>query len=400
MWDQQIFEQLHQKFSSDLNNLEKSMEGLAILYRNLPVSEKNKKHFLDESSKIKSAWYACLINSNIDVLLIPEYLESKLSRNILIKKETEQYFSSIANFHLHTNQNPAVLFETLLYSDEVEPKSSFDLFSTQAPETSTCPEKLKNLFQTWNTKYTQYSNFESLLYSFLEWHSLNKWSFSSQRQCVLWFNYRLWSQFGAVGLKLPIENFLYNNWNKEICNPNLEIKNFIDFLYDEIENQKLELTNIYKEHIAFETLKSRQKLVSSYVFEAGFKIENTNNISVSAHAILKQILRKGFLSLEDISSKEDFTKQISIYQELMDLGIMEIEKESGEISLYINTAFKNKSSSLYKYQNIQVSKSDLSLNDFIQQTYIKPIISIEKPIIEEPVMQKASGSKRQKAFFG
>lgn len=400
MWDQQIFEQLHLKFSSDLNNLEKSMEGLAILYRNLPVSEKSKKHYIDESSKIKSAWYACLINSNIDVLLIPEYLESKLSRNILIKKETEQYYSSIANFHLHTNQNPAVLFETLLFSDEVEPKSSFDLFSTQAPETSTCPEKLKNLFQSWNSKFNQYSNFESLLYSFLDWHSLNKWNFSGQRQCVLWFNYRLWSQFGAVGMKFPIENFLYNNWNKEICNPIVEIKNFIDFLNEEIESQKQELNDIYKKHIAFETLKSRQKLVSSYVFETGFKIDNATNISVTANTVLKQMLRKGFLSLDDISSKEDFMKQISIYQELLDLGILEIEKESEEISLYFNTTIKNRNSSLYKYQNIQVNKTDLSLNDFIQQTYIKPIISIEKPIIEEPVMQKASGSKRQKAFFG
>jgi hypothetical protein len=161
------------------------LEAISGLFKNIPLSETTKRSFLERSFKRKSAYYACLVNSNIDTLLIPEYLETKLSRNILIKKETEQYFRSIDNFKLHTIQNTSAVYECILFNEESEQSNSFDLFSNQAPESASCPEDLKLIFEQWTEDFKAYSPLETIFYSILDWHAFNNYSFSNKRQILL-----------------------------------------------------------------------------------------------------------------------------------------------------------------------------------------------------------------------
>ena len=146
------------------------LEAISSLYKNIPLNETRKKTFLEKSFKSKSAYYACLVNTNIDALLIPEYLESKLSRNILIKKETEQYFRSIENFHLHTIQTPSSIYECILFNEELELSNSFDLFTNQAPESASCPDELKVIFDQWLEDFKGYNSLEALFYSILDFN--------------------------------------------------------------------------------------------------------------------------------------------------------------------------------------------------------------------------------------
>ena len=113
-------------FTNEIHLVNEELEAISSLYKNIPLNETRKKTFLEKSFKSKSAYYACLVNTNIDALLIPEYLETKLSRNILIKKETEQYFRSIENFHLHTIQTPSSIYECILFNEELDPVGQED----------------------------------------------------------------------------------------------------------------------------------------------------------------------------------------------------------------------------------------------------------------------------------
>jgi hypothetical protein len=215
MRDHLIFEQLHKIFSNDFKLVNEELESISGLFKNIPLSETTKKSFLEKSFKNKSAYYACLVNSNIDTLLIPEYLETKLSRNILIKKETEQFFKSIDNFRLHTIQNTASVYECILFSEEAEQNNSFDLFSNQAPESASCPEGLKLIFEQWTEDFKAYSPLETIFYSILDWHAYNQFSFSNRRQILLYLNYQLWKQYGNIFQKLDLEASLFNHWSLE-----------------------------------------------------------------------------------------------------------------------------------------------------------------------------------------
>jgi hypothetical protein len=96
MLNQIPFETLYKELEEEFSGLEKSLEKLSELYRTIPVGEPQKRNFTEQNLKQKSAWYACLVNHNIDILLLPEYLESKQSRNILLKKMN--LISELENF--------------------------------------------------------------------------------------------------------------------------------------------------------------------------------------------------------------------------------------------------------------------------------------------------------------
>ncbi|MBL7836123.1 MAG: hypothetical protein JNM67_01280, partial [Bacteroidetes bacterium] len=95
MLNQLPYDILYKELREEIRSVEKSFQSIQRLYKNLPLSESIKRNFSESKLKQKSAWYACLVNPNIDILLLPEYLESKQSRNILLKKETDQYFKSL-----------------------------------------------------------------------------------------------------------------------------------------------------------------------------------------------------------------------------------------------------------------------------------------------------------------
>lgn len=401
MSDRLFFEQLQSRFSAEFATLNSSFEAISVLYRNLPVNEQVKKQYLEGALKVKSAWYACLVNSNIDVLLLPEYLESKMSRNILIKKETEQYFRSFDNFNLHTVQNTTAVYDCILFNEDAEPKSSFDLFSSQAPESASCPKPLKDLFDSWPQKFASFTPLETLVFECMDWHRFNGFSFSGQRQFVLWLNYRLWKLFGPVVQKCGIEHYFYQNWNQALSNPAEALKHLLLHLMQEISVNTLDLKDMYREQICFDSLKSRQKIVSGYLFEAGFRSETSQQLlSAQAQSVLKMVLKKGFVSINDFEDRSELEKHRNAFAELSGSGILEPDMEDGEICLYLNTTLKNKTGYLYKFQNLKHVENKLNVDDFMQQSPVKSIVPVEKISMPEPAAASVVKSRRQKAFFG
>ncbi len=399
MFESIPFGKIQKKFEAEFIALHSELESLAKLYSNLPVSDAGKKAYLEKTLKIKSAWYACLVNSNIDVLLLPEYLESRQSRNILIKKETEQYFQSLASFNLLTVQNAASIYDCILYSEEVEPKSSFDLFSSQAPESAKCPQNLKRLFEHWEKQTNGFSNLESMVYMFLDWHKLNGFNFSGQRQTVLWLNHQFWKMYGNVFQKMGFENFLYKKWNKEIFQADQAIGEMIAFIKEEVELQRLELRELYRNEIQFELLKSRQKLLSTYFFENQFNVDIPSGISVGADSILKRVQSKGYLRLSDFQDKQEAEKNLLFINELIELHVLIPAVDEDEVCLYFNTSLKNAKSRLFTFQNLINKERAVPISEFIAQSIVKPIVPIEKAVIPEPASEVLV-QKRQKAFFG
>lgn len=399
MRDQEYFEHLHKRFLSEFKELNHSFENVSLLFKNLPVSEKSKKQYLENSRKAKSAWYACLVNTNIDVLLIPEYLESKLSRNILIKKETEQYYASIDNFGLHTFQNNTSVYESILFSEDAEPKSSFDLFSSQAPETAGCPKPLKKLFDEWEFKFKTCSEPEKIIYGFLDWHSFNGFSFSGQRQMVLWLNYKLWKLYGPLTERLGLEFFLFQKWNRIDADPAKCIKDFISGMTEELQTIKSELKTLYRDEIAFVSMNSSQKTVSSFVFDKAFSTCFKCPDS-GTQQVFNMLMRKGFVSIGDFADKTEVENQKQALGKLISNDIAVLAEEGEEVCLYINTSAENKNNFLFRFQNIKCGSSEITLDQFTEQSFVKALVPIEKTILPETSVQIPQREKRQKAFFG
>ena len=161
MLDLSIFEQIKLKLNNEFLVLENSLEHLSNLVNKIPIPEKSKKAINSKSLKLKSAWYACLVNSNIDYLLIPEYLDSKQSRNILIKKETDEFYQSMDSFDLLKGKGNVDLFECILNKGEI--KESFDLFSSPVVETAKCPEGLKAIFSQFEKHQSNWSQLEKTM---------------------------------------------------------------------------------------------------------------------------------------------------------------------------------------------------------------------------------------------
>jgi hypothetical protein len=400
MRDHLIFEQLHKIFSSDFKLVNEELEAISGLFKNIPLNETSKRNFLEKSFKRKSAYYACLVNPNIDTLLIPEYLETKLSRNILIKKETEQYFKSIDNFRLHTIQNSASIYECILFNEDAEQNNSFDLFSNQAPESASCPEDLKLVFEQWAEDFKAYSPLETILYSILDWHAFNKYSFSNKRQMLLYLNFQLWKQFGNIFQKLDLESSLFHNWSIETLDPIKAIKSIIFAIQEDIVAMKLELRELYNEQINFKRLNSKQKIVSNFVFNKNFKLNlNIDGGSIANNSIIKQIQKKGFVDFFELSQHTDLQQQKKALSVLIESDILELCQLEGVVGLYLNTSFNNKNNYLYKFQNIRLNENVSRIDDFFNQSISNPIVPIEKLIVTpEPVLEVTA--KRQKAFFG
>jgi hypothetical protein len=390
------FEKWHQQFEEDFTVIGRSMEELSSLYEKLPVPEAVKKRFIDTSLKNKSAWYACLVNSNIDHHLLPEYLESRQSRNILIKKETDQYFKSVDNFNLLQAKSNSSLYEHILLQGDQPQNSGVDLFSSQLSDSSVkCPKALQSIFANWNTSFRDYGDLESTVYGLVEWHAQNQYSFSSRRQTVLWFSYRLWKQFGQAAFCLNIEHYLFQKWQKESV-PGANIKDLILFLKSEIERNREALNVLFKEHILFTELKPGQKLVSNFLFSIGFDMLAQEE----QQPLMKILLRKGYLELSDIDQKSDPEKVKSDAAAWFEKGLIFMVNEDGERYISLNPSYSEKADRLSKFNNIRILKRELEWDEFISQLVTKPIApKATMPVPDaEPVMAKPA--RRQKAFFG
>lgn len=393
------YEQLRKKTEAEIIAASRSLDELAELFRNLPVQESAKKTHIERSLKEKSAWYACLVNSNIDVLLIPEYLESRISRNILIKKETEQYFKSLENFSLHTLQSDIAVFDCILYNEEARPKSSFDLFSSQAPESAACPDDLKDLFSLWYDKYENAEPLEALIYKMLDWHHFNRCSFSNQRQFALWIAYRFWRLYGAVSFALPIEKYLFKFWNREIRDAKEAVLQFTGFIIEETEAIRGELQVLYQQSVSHHNFRSRQKLLSNYMFETGFSLPALPGLSGDSQ-IIKALRRKGFICKTDLDTDNEAAELRSELRLLFESGTVLSAIDQGEIYLYLNTALPLKTSRLSRFQNINAMRNEADLESFFKQETVIPVVHIESINTPEPQAAIQVKESRKKAFFG
>ncbi len=406
MLNQLPYDILYKELREEIRSVEKSFQSLQRLYKNLPLSESIKRNFSESKLKQKSAWYACLVNPNIDILLLPEYLESKQSRNILLKKETDQYFKSLDHFDLLGSKHAVELYECILYSDAQNPSSSgVDLFSSQVVESVKCPEALKTALLNWSGKFETFGQLSSIMFEFMEWHKFNQFSFASNRQCLLWLNFRFRQAFGSISSLFNHEHYFYHHWNKESRDMKTSVKELLQNWKKEAEQIKQDLSNLYRNNIAFNHLKSAQKIVANHLFEHEFEIHYPTPVQMSQYPALKPLLKRGFVELSDFGSKENFDKYSQLLNDLLAQNFIMTVKED-EVFISLNPSYFSQKSRFKDYVNINLSQDPIELNAFIEQT-----ITVTKPIqIDEPV-QEASVSEtiltvpdikpiRKKAFFG
>lgn len=408
MSNQLPYEKLFGELREEFRSVEESLQTLQRLHKNLPLSESVKRNFADALLKQKSAWYACLVNPNIDVLLIPEYLESKQSRNILIKRETDQYFKSLENFDILFGKNPLELYECILHSDQA-PQSAggFDLFSSQVVESTKCPEHLAKALMSWNGKFEAYGQLASIVFELLEWHKFNQFSFASNRQIVLWLNYKFKQEFGHISLQFNHENYFFNHWNKESRDMKTSVKELLMNWKKEAEAIKKQLKQLYRNNIGYDSLKSTQKLVANHLFENDFDIHYPMGIQMSQYPALKPLLKRGFVELSDFGPRESFEKYQQLLDELLQANFILPVRED-EIFICINPSFKAMKGRLAAYANVDYKPIQPSWSEFTEQT-----ITVTKPIqAEEPKQEETTAVMetgfvvpdlkplRKKAFFG
>ncbi len=384
------------QLKNDLLNTEQALFELTKIYNKLPIVDSIKKPFIKQALIEKSAWYACIINSNIDILLLPEYLENGQTRNILLKKETEQYIASIQQFDDIKAQSTQEIYETILFlKNEQEIQQSFNLFSSQIQKTENCPEQLINLFSKWNGDNLS-DSLEDMVFKLIDWHSLNHNNFNNQRQIILWFNLQLWKKFGSISSRLNLEHYFYHNWNKVNREPHLFIKEFNEFLKAEVSKSKNALNQLFRANIQYETLKTPEKIAANYLFNNGFETvlnkDYQNNVSLN-----KTLLKKGFISFTDLSVIGDLEKFKTTIETLYNEEKIELVYANNEISLAIKTNGSQKSKlSDYNYSNKNLQKE--SINAFFNQKrqFLKST-AIEFIPEQTFVSQKAV---TQKAYFG
>jgi hypothetical protein len=391
------FEQLHQLFGAEFTAIGKSLEELSSLYIKLPVPESIKKRFTEATLKNKSAWYACLVNNNIDVLLVPEYLESRQSRNILIKKETDQYFKSIERFEVLSGKSNASLYESIVVTGEVPHSPGIDLFSNQAsPTAETCPAEMQNLFESWNLSLAKYGHLESMVYSFLEWHQTNQYSFANNRQTVLWFNYQFWKRFGHVSFDFNMEHYLFHQWHKN-SHAQALIKGLLGFIGSETERIREALKLMYKDHIDFNLLKSQQKLISGFLFSNCFHVALPAHLQ-QQHPVMKTLIKKGYVELKDFGQKPDHEKLKNLFMELSELSVIYMANDDGERYICLNPSYKENKGRLDGYNNVKMTPRPFEWDEFISQSIAKVILPKASRAMPEPEVEPVR--KRQKAFFG
>lgn len=395
--------------ASDNNNLIKlcatevkdtfqRMAAFTAIFKNLPVADSVKGKMVGKATKEKAAWYACIVNPNIDVVLLPEYFDTKQSRNILLKKETDQYQTTISHFaELRSLSSHQSVYENLLTEKEEVVQTSFDLFSSHKVVRETCPDKIKKLFSQWQLKNNANTEFETLLLQFNDWHTMNNFSFTGQRHLVLWFNYQLWKLFGDGALFFNVEHFFFHHWNKESRDNVMSIKELIKFFSDSCSKLQQELLAMYREDIGFNDFQAEQKIANNYLALMEFQLTDlpVNADDYSVH-LNKVIAKKGFVSNEDITFKVQQEKLLSTLQHLVSTGRIKvvIEQEKWWAGLI---AGERKTDRLKSYCNVNISKAEPQW-DMLQQVQPIRIQPVKKSV--ETVNMAEQQLPRQKAFFG
>lgn len=401
MRDRLFYEQLKGQIQGSLQTFELAIEQTHSLLNHCPISVEYKQDLLSNRLKIKSAWYACMVNSNIDELLIPEYLESKQSRNILFKKETDQFFKSIAEFDALKPKSLVDLYNRILFSEEAKASSfGMDLFSSQLVNTAECPEVFEQLFEVWQNRFEGFAWQERLLFEIAEWYQAADNGFSNQRQCLLWLNYQLWQRYGNGFQLINLEQALHQNMADWSLKPQACIKNIFEVIAQDLQQLQDQIIDQYRQQVQFDRLRHREQTLVNFLIEQRFDLSAIPQANLTATGyLIKCLNHKGFIELKDVEA--DWNNQEAGLNLLLKEGIVEMSSEwDGKVNLYLNTSLCNVSKRLYKYQNVQIKLQQQGhLDQFKSQTVSTPIVPIDTPtVVLKPTAEQ--GPSRPKAFFG
>ncbi|MEN9738564.1 MAG: hypothetical protein RLZZ318_598 [Bacteroidota bacterium] len=401
MRDRLFYEQLKGQLHGSLQAFEIALEQTISLLKHCPISDEFKQDLLSNRLKIKSAWYACMVNSNIDELLIPEYLESKQSRNILFKKETDQFYKSIVDFEALKPKSMADLYNRILYSEEAKAKTfGMDLFSSQVVNSADCPDEFKQLFDTWQSRFEGFTWLECLLFEMAEWHQAADNGFSNQRQCLLFLNYQLWQRFGSGFQLINLEQSLHQNMADWSSKPQGCLKHILESVAQDLKALQDLIIDQYCQQVQFDRLRHREQTLVNFLIEQRFDLSAIPKVKFAeAGYLIKCLNHKGFIELKDVEA--DWNNQEAALKLLLNEGIVEMSSEwDGKVNLYLNTSLCNVSKRLYKYQNVQIKLQQQGhLDQFKSQTVSTPIVPIDTPtVVLKPTAEQ--GPSRPKAFFG
>ncbi len=391
------FIELNKHCSTAIKELNAAMSNFSGTFKNLPLSETVKNKRVNATVKEKAAWFACIVNPNIDILLLPDYLESKQSRNILLKKETDQFQAAVQNFpELSSLNSNAALYENLLTQKEEE-QSSYDLFSRHVKVKAKCPEALTNRFNHWMIVSTGESEFENFIHQFCDWHAANNYSFTGQRNFILWMNYQLWKLFGDAALLFNIEQHFYHHWNRESRSNVQSVKELVHFLLEACIHLQSELKTIYREEIGYESFEPLQRLANNFIYHSGFNVPLMQKAQADDYSsqLNKVMLKKGFVRSADINFKVQLEKVKLTLQNWYQTGLIQVVFTENNWLAYLLPS-EGKTKRLQSYCNLQYQ----SVEPDWEMVFIKPTIQIQS--VKEAVVEEAPRKVvvRQKAFFG
>jgi hypothetical protein len=266
-----------------------------------------------------------------------------------------------------------------------------------------CPVELKQQFEAWELETEAYNELEEILYTFIQWHTHNHFSFGNQRQIILWLNYRLWKMFGSIVFNINLERYFYHHYNKESRSTDNALKELIEFVTGELQDSKTTLLQVFRTHIRFDELSTSEKIASNHLF---FSVFETNLPSkfVQNITLTKTLLKRGFLKLDDFSNPIEREKLSPQIEELLEQNFIELKKEDNSISLCLSTR-QIEISRLSKYNNMPEVQEKLLLNHFLEQIVAekevhKPIISVIETTTLSETRNPETLKERKKVFFG
>ena len=395
------FDELQTLTESKFKLLNLELESLSYNFSNIPLTEYVKNKILEKQLKIKAGWYACLVNRNIDVLLLPEYFNHNQTRNILIKKETDAYNVDLERFKdFKKIESNLDLYKNFFKTIESE-DNSFNLFSTQKIKKENCPEPLRLLFEKWEQPNAE-NYIQAIVLQFYEWHATDNFSFSGKRQILIWLNYKLWKKYGLVAQLIDIEYFLFNNWNKENRSCIQSILDITDFIHEKIETLSSELKLLYREEIDYNNLLPQQKIANNYLFNQNFDIKLNSKVNTTSDLLYKIILKKGFLTYSDLPLKvnmeslEDTFRQWHIEKSIS----VDLSENNWFINLKPQTSEVQR---LHKFNNVEINKEEINWKFLLECKNILPIKKEATPIIKEVStfeLKQEIVTIKAKAFFG
>jgi len=395
------FDELQKLTASKFETLNLEMEALSHIFSNVPIAENVKQKLVQKGLKNKAGWYACLVNNNIDILLLPDYFENFQTRNILLKKETEQFQTEFYKFNeLKSIESNTSLYENFFNEIKIE-FNSYDLFSTQVVKKDECPFHIQKLFENWR-KPNQNNILQNIFMQFYAWHNVDNFSFTGNRQILIWLNFKLWKQFGNVAMFYNFEQFLFNQWNKENRNGIESILNFIEWIKTQNEVIKKELKTLFRTEIGFENLSSVQKIANNYLFNQNFNHQINVTSNDNGLILAKSLSKKGFITIDDIPNQVLTEKQITTLQYWVENKNIAITINEDEWTACILPK-GNDNARLNKYNNLAFEKETINWEKLAN---IKPKLKIQQEEITPKIEIPTFGTLQQpdvrktKAFFG